>query len=121
MKLIAAPLLIRVIRKSHDAELSQLPVFMVNRLRAPRTLHHRISKRATVRRPNLAAVINPRITVSVTLRTRRQRARRRTKLNALMFSMTINTADSRRFMRLEHGRRKRVSAMTRSTTLLRVA
>jgi len=74
-----------------------------------------------VRRSNLATVVNLLIAIGVTLRTRRQRARRRTEARALMLRMTINTADTRRFMRLDHGRCERLSTMTRSTSPFHVS
>lgn len=70
-----------------------------------------------MRRTNLATVIHFVIRIIVTLRTRRERARRRTKLHALMFRMTINATNSSSFMRLDHRRRKRRGAMTRRTAL----
>ena len=56
VKLVAAPLLIRISRQAHHRQLSQIPLLIIDRLRAPRTIHHRITKRATVRRSHLAAV-----------------------------------------------------------------
>jgi hypothetical protein len=121
MKLVAAPLLIRVSRQSHNAEFPQTPLLVVDRLCAPFTIHDRITKRATVRRSNLATVVNFLIAIIVTLRTRREGARRRTEAHALMFGMTINTADTRRFMRFDHSRGERLCAMTRSTSLFHVS
>ena len=70
-----------------------------------------------MRRPNLTTVIELLITIVVTLRTRSQRARRRTKLRASMLRVTINTADTRRFVWLDHRGCERLSAMTRCTPL----
>ena len=74
-----------------------------------------------MRRPNPATVVEFLILVVVTLRTRLQRAFRRTKFRALMLRMTIDTTDSRSFMRLDHSRLKRFGRMTRSTTLLHIS
>ena len=121
MKLIATPLLIRLTRQSYDAELPQRPLFIVDRLRAPLSIHHWIPKRATVRRPNLSTVINFLIAIIVTLRTRCQRAGNRAEAHALMFSMTINATNGSCFMWFDHRRRERLRTMTRSTSLLHVA
>ena len=74
-----------------------------------------------MRRPDLAAVVNLLITVRVALRTRSQRARGRTEIYTLMLGMTINTADARYFMWLDHRCRERLCTMTRRTALLHVA
>ena len=121
MKLVAAPLLIRIGRQTHHRELSQIPLLIVDRLRAPLSIHYRVSKCPTVRRANLATVVEFLIGIVVTLRTRIERALSRTKLRALMLRMAINTTDSRRFVWLDHRRLKHLGRMTRSTPLLHLA
>ena len=74
-----------------------------------------------MRRPNLAAVKDLLIIIRVTLRTRRQRTRLRTKLHALMLRMTIDTTNASDFVRLDHCRCERFSVVTRSTSLLHAA
>src|SRR5688500_6129681 len=101
MKLIAAPLLIRVSRHARRPQLSQLPVVIINRLRTPRTIDHRISNRATVRCPHFAAVVELLIAVVMTRRTRSEGAGNSTKLRARMFSVAIDTTNPGRFMRLD--------------------
>ena len=74
-----------------------------------------------MRRPNLAAVKDLLIIIRVTLRTRREGTRFRTKLHALMLGMTIDTTNPRGFVRLDHRRGERLSVVTRSTPLLHPA
>ena len=74
-----------------------------------------------MRRPNLAAVKDLLIIIRVTLRTRREGTRFRTKLHALMLGMTINTTYTRGFVRLDQRRRERFSVVTRSTPLFHAA
>src|SRR5215212_3909944 len=118
MKLVTAPFLLRVSRLARTSKLPQIPLLIVDRLRAPRTIHHRITKRPAVRRPNLAPVKEFLIAFDVTRCTRTQSARGRTKRCSLMFGVTRNTTNARYFVRLDHGRYKRFGVMTRGTALL---
>ena len=108
MKLVAAPLLVRICRLALSPELSQLPIFIIDRLRTPRTIYDRITKRAAVWSSNLAPVVESLITVVMTCGTRRKRTSFRTKLHALMLCVTINTTDPGRRVRLDHRRFKRI-------------
>ena len=74
-----------------------------------------------MRRPNLATVVEFLIAVVVTLRTRIERAFRRTKLRTAVLRMTIDTTDPRRLVRLDHRRLKRFGRVTRRTSLLHPA
>lgn len=121
MKLVAAPLFIRVSRLACNSELSQVPAFVIDRLRTPRTIHNRITERAAVRRADFAAVVELLIAAGMTLRARRKRARGRTKSRAFVFRMAINAPDSRGFVRLDHGCGKRFRRVTRRATLLHVS
>ena len=74
-----------------------------------------------MRRPNLATVVQLLIAISVTLRARRQRARRRTKLHTPVFGVTVNTTNASGCMRLDHCRTERRRVMTRRTALFHAA
>ena len=113
MKLIAAPLLIRIRRLARGPELSQIPLFIIDRLRTPLPVNQRITKRATVRRPDFAVV--------VTSSTRIERALLRAKLRTLVLSVTIYTPDSRGRVRLDRRRHESVCVMTIGATLLHLA
>ena len=74
-----------------------------------------------MRRADLAAVVKLLIGVCVTLRTRSQRARSRTKVRALMLGVTIHTTNSPGCVWLDHRRHKRLRVMTRRASLLHIA
>ena len=102
MKLIAAPLVVSVGRLTRRSEPTQIPLLIVNRLRTPDIVHNRITKRPTVRRPDLPTVVELVIVVGVALRTRIERALSRTEIGSPVFCMTIDTTDSRSLVRLDH-------------------
>ena len=108
MELVAAPLIVSVSRLARNTEFSQVPAFVVDRLRTPRTIHKRITKRAAVRRADFPPVVHLWIGVCMALRTRSECARGRTKPRAFVLRMTIDTPDPRSFVRLDHRSHKRV-------------
>ncbi len=121
MKLVAAPLFIRIRRQARGPKLSQLPIFITNRLRTPRTIHHRITECAAVRCSNLPPVVKLLITVVVTRGTWGKRSSLRAKLRALVLCVTINTTNPRGLVWLDHRRHKCIRVVTSSASLLDVA
>ena len=121
VKLITAPLFISVRRLARGPELPQLPIVIADRLRTPRTIYHRITKRAAVRRANLPPVVEFLIPIVVTRSTRSKRAGLSTELRTLVFCVTINTTDPGSLVWLDHRRFKSFCVVTRSTSLLHVA
>ena len=121
MKLVAAPLFIRITRLTRNSELSQVPTLVVNRLRIPRTIHNRVTKRASVRRSDFAPVVDLLIRVRVTLGAGSERACGRAKPRAFVLRMTIDTPNPDSFMRLDHCSHKRFRVVASGATLLHVA
>ena len=118
MKLVAAPLFIRITRLTRNSELSQVPTLVVNRLRIPRTIHNRVTKRASVRRTDFAPVVDLLIRVRVTLGAGSERACGRAKPRAFVLRMTIDASDPRSVVLLDYRRDKRFRVMACGTTLL---
>jgi len=112
MKLVAAPLLIRVGRLTNRRKFSQRPIVIADRFRTPPTIHDWITECAAVRCPNLA--------VGVTASARSQRRLCRTEVRTAMLVVTINAANARGFVRLDHGRDKSRRVVTRGAALLHV-
>ena len=121
MKLIAAPFLIRIRRLTRGPELSQIPFLIIDRLRTPLPIYHRITKRAAVRCADFATIEHLLISVVMTSSTRIERALLRAKLRTLVLCVTINTPDSRGRVRLDRRRYESVGVMTIGATLLHLA
>ena len=74
-----------------------------------------------MRRADFATIEHLLIAIVVTCRTRLERALLRAKLRALVFSVAIDTPDSRGRMRLDRRCDESVGVMTTGATLLHVA
>src|SRR6476646_10727515 len=112
MKLLAAPLVVSILRQTHYSDLFQCPIVGVRPFPFPLPVTHRIAKRAPVRRANLPTVVKIQICVVVAFSTRRQRRLRGLKLRTPVFSMAGDAPYSRRGVRFNYSGDKSVCVMT---------
>ena len=112
MKLVTAPSLIVFRWQTLDWYFLQRPFLVVEPWPDPFSIRYGITKRAEVRSVDRAAVVRLLIGIIMAFGTGTQGCFISSEFRASMFGMAIRAGDSGVDMRLDHGRREGIRAMT---------
>lgn len=118
MKLLAAPILVSVARQACYGNLLQCPLAVVQSFPIPLSIHHRVAKRPSMGRTDLATVVRILVRIIVAFSTRQQRSLSRFELRSAVLGMTGNTADARSRVGLNDSRNKSFRVVTLRTVRL---
>ena len=121
VKLLTDPLIFSICWQTYNRQLLQVPLFLIDCLGIPRTIHHRIAESSAVWRPDSLAIKGSRVTVVVASRARLERPFDRFESSALMFRVTVDTAYAGCSMRRNDRGSKGGGLMTATASFLHAA